>query len=62
MSKIYLQNIIKKRLERKAHERYQNLTKEEKEKKTKKWLSEAVKRKVVEYRKKYYRTRKNVFL
>ena len=55
-----MQNIIKKRLERKARERY--LPKEEKEKKTKKWLSEAVKRKVVECRKKYYRTRKNVFL
>ena len=38
------------------------LLKKKKKKKTKKWLSEAVKRKVVEYRKKYYRTRKNVFL
>ena len=55
----------KERLQKKARERYQNLSKEEKEKK---WpygrecyknLSEDEKQKLIEYRKKSYRTRKN---
>ena len=58
----------KERLQKKARERYQNLSKEEKEKKQQygceryKNLSEDEKQKLVEYRKKYYRMRKNALL
>ena len=58
----------RERLQRKARERYQNLSKEEKEKKLEygcehyKNLSEDEKQKLVEYRKKYYRMRKNALL
>ena len=57
----------KERLQKKACERYQNLSKEEKEKKWQygceryKNLSEDEKQKLVEYRKKY-RMRKNTIL
>ena len=65
-AKYYQEN--KERLQKKARERYQNLSKEEKEKKQQygceryKNLSEDEKQKLVEYRKKYYRMRKNVIL
>ena len=58
----------KERLQKKAHERYQNLSKEEKEKKQQygceryKNLSENETNKLVAYRKKYYRMRKNALL
>ena len=58
----------KERLQKKARERYQNLSKEEKEKKQQygrehyKNLSEDEKNKLVEYRKKYYRMRKKTLL
>ena len=63
-------NIVKKIKKdyKKACERYQNLSKEEKEKKQQygdepyKNTSEDEKRKLFEYRKKYYRVRRNVFL
>ena len=68
--KIYQQNIIKKIkkiYKKKACEKYQNLSKDEKEKKQQydqehyKNLSEAEKQKLVEYRKKN-RMRKNTLL
>ena len=55
----------KERLQRKACEKYQNISKEEKEKiqqdghERYKNFSEDEKQKLVEYRKKYYRMRKN---
>ena len=66
--KLYQLSIIKKIKKdyKKAHERYQNLYKEEKENKPQygcerhKNLSEDEKQKLVEYRKKYYRMKKNV--
>ena len=63
LAKYYHKN--NKRLVKKAQKRYQNLSKEEKEKKEQyghqcyKNLSEHEKQKLVEYRKKYYRIRKN---
>ena len=71
MSKIFSAKYYqehKERLQKKTCERYQNLSKEEKEKKQQhgcehyKNLSEDEKQKFVEYRKKYYRIRKNVIL
>ena len=66
-AKYYQEN--KERLQKKAHERYQNLSKEEKEKRQQQYgceryknLSKDEKQKVAEYRKKYYRMRKNAFL
>ena len=65
LSAIYYQE-NKERLQKRALERYQNLLKEEK-----KWqygheryknLPEDEKEKLVEYRKKYYRMRKNIIL
>ena len=62
-AKYYQEN--KERLQKKARERYQNLSKEEKEKKRHygcgryKNLSEDEKQKLVEYRKKYYRMGQN---
>ena len=65
-AKYYQEN--KESLQKTAHERYQNLSKEEKEKKKQqngrecyKNLSEDEKQKLVEYRKKY-RMGKNAFL
>ena len=64
--KYYEEN--KERLQKKARERYKNLSKEEKEKKRQfgrdccKNLAEDEKQKLVEYRKKIYRMRKNDFL
>ena len=64
--KYYQEN--KERLIKRACERYQSLSKEEKEKKEQyghacyKNLSENEKQKLVEYRKKYYRMRKNALL
>ena len=63
-------NIIKKLKKdcNKACERFQNLSKEEKEKEQQygrehyKNFSEDKKQKLVEYRRKYYRTRKNALL
>ena len=52
----------KEQLQRKARERYQNLSKVEKGCKRCKNLSEDEKEKLVEYRKKNYRMRKNAFL
>ena len=65
-AKYYQEN--KERLQKKARERYQDLSKEEKEKKRQygceryKNLSEDEKNKLVEYRKKYYRMRKSTLL
>ena len=65
-AKCYQEN--KERLQKKAHERYQNLSKEKKRKKQQygreryKNVSEDEKQKLVEYRKKFYRTRKNALL
>ena len=65
-AKYYQEN--KKKLQKIARERYQNLSKEQKEKKQQngcesyKNLSEVEKQKLVEYRKKYYRMRKNALL
>ena len=65
-AKYYQEN--KERLQKKACERYQNLSKERKEKKRQyggeryKNLSEDEKNKLVEYRKKYYRMRKDTLL
>ena len=68
---LYQLNIIKKikeRLQTKAQERYQSLSKEEKEKKVTIWswmLQKSLGRwriKLVEYRKKYYRIRNNALL
>ena len=65
-AKYYQEN--KERLQKKAHERYQNLSKEEKEKKQQygreryKNLSEDGKNKLAEDRKKYYAMRKNTLL
>ena len=65
-AKYYQEN--KDRLQKKAHERYENLSKEEKEKEQQygcecyKNLSEEKKQKLARYRKKYYRMRKNVIL
>ena len=65
-AKCYQEN--KERLQKKARERYQNLSKEEKEKKQQygreryKNFSEDEKNKLVEYRKKYYRIRKKHFI
>ena len=56
------------RLQKKARERFQNLPKKEKVKKQQygreryKNLSEDLKQKLVEFRKKYYRMRKNATL
>ena len=61
-AKYYQEN--KERLQKKARERYQNLSKEKKEKKRQygreryRNLPEDQKQKLVEYRKKYYRMRK----
>ena len=58
----------KERLQKKAPERYQNLSKEEKEKRQQygderyKSLSKDEKNNLVQYRKKYYRMRKNTLL
>ena len=67
--KIYQLNIIKKiKEDSKARERFQNLSREEKDKKQQyghenyKNLSEDEKEKLVEYRKKYYRMRKKALL
>ena len=63
----YYQN-NKERLQKKACERYQSLSKEEEEKKQQyaceryKNLPEDKKQKLVEYRKKYYKLRKNTLL
>ena len=65
-AKCYQEN--KERVQKKARERYENLSKEEKEKKHQyvcercKNLSEDEKQKLVENGKKYYRTRKKVIL
>ena len=65
-AKYYQEN--KERLQKKAREVYQNLSKDEKEKKWEygcerfKNLSENEQLKFVEYRKKYYRARKNASL
>ena len=65
-AKYYQEN--KDRLQKKARERYENLSKEEKEKEQQygcecyKNLSEQKKQKLARYRKKYYRMRKNVIL
>ena len=65
-AKCYQEN--KGRVQKKARERYENLSKEEKEKKHQyvcercKNLSEDEKQKLVENGKKYYRTRKKVIL
>ena len=65
-AKYYQEN--KERLQKKACERYQNLSKEKKEKKRQygrecyQNLSEDEKNKLVEYRKKYYRMRKDTLL
>ena len=64
--KYYHEN--KEGLQKKACERYSNLSKEEKQKKQQygreryKNLSEEEKRKLVKYRKKYYRMGKNAIL
>ena len=64
--KYYQEN--KEKLQKKAHEKYQNLSKEEKEKKLQygreryKNLSKDEKQKLVEDRKKYHRMRKNALL
>ena len=66
LAKYYQEN--KKRLLKKAHKRYQNLSKEEKEKKWQhvlegyKYLSKDKKQKLVEYRKKYSRMRRSPLL
>ena len=63
-AKYYQEN--KERLQKKAFERYQNLSKEEKEKKQQygcecyKNLAEDEKQNLVEYRKKSYRMRKTL--
>ena len=65
-AKYYQEN--KERLQKKAYERYQNLSKEKKEKKRQygrecyQNLSEDEKNKLVGYRKKYYRMRKDTLL
>ena len=65
-AKYYQEN--KERPQKKACERYQNLSKKEKEKKQQhgceryKNLSEDEKQKLLGYRKKYYRMRKNALL
>ena len=65
-AKYYQEN--KERLQKKACERYQNLSKEKKEKKRQygrecyQNLSEDEKNKLVGYRKKYYRMRKDTLL
>ena len=65
-AKYYQEN--KERLQKKACEKYQNLSKEKKEKKRQygrecyQNLSEDEKNKLVEYRKKYYRMRKDTLL
>ena len=65
-AKYYQEN--NERLLKKAHERYQNISKEEKEKKQQygceryKNLSKDEKQKFVEYRAKYCRKRKNAIL
>ena len=65
-AKYYQEN--KTRLQKKAHERYETLFKEEKEKKQQcgrercKNFSEDGKNKLLEYRKKCYRMRKNALL
>ena len=65
-AKYYQEN--KERLQKKARERYQNLSKEEKEKKQQyghecyKNISENEKQELVEYRKKYYKNEKKRFL
>ena len=63
-AKYYQQN--KERVQRKARERYQNLSKKEKKPQhgceRYKNLSEAEKQKLVVYRKKCYRMRKNISL
>ena len=59
--KYYQEN--KERVQKKAHERYQNLSKEEKEKKNNMILNVTkISQKLVEYRKKYYRMRKKTLL
>ena len=57
-AKCYQEN--KERLRKKARERYQNLFKKKKEKKVTIWS--LVDNMLVEYRKKYYRMRKNALL
>ena len=64
-SKYFQENI--ERLQKKAHERYPNLSKREKKKQQYgleryKNLSDEAKQKVVEYRKQYYRMRKYALL
>ena len=65
-AKYYPEN--KERLQKKACERYQNLSKEKKGKKQQydheryKNLAEDWKHKLFEYKKNYYRTRKNALL
>ena len=66
LAKYYQEN--KKKMQKKAHKRYQNLSKEEKEKKRQhvlegyKYLSKDKKQKLVEYRKKYSRMRRSPLL
>ena len=66
LAKYYQGN--KRRLQRKSREKYQNLSKEGKEKERQygreryKNLSENAKNKLVKYRKKYYRMRKYTLL
>ena len=66
LAKYYQEN--KKRLQKKAHKRYQNLSKEEKEKKRQhvlegyKYLSKDKKQKLVQYSKKYSRMRRSPLL
>ena len=66
LAKYYQEN--KKRLQKKAHKRYQNLSKEEKEKRGQhvlqgyKYPSKDKKQELVEYRKKYSRMRRSPLL
>ena len=66
--KLHQLNIIKESLQKRAHERYQSLSKEKKKKKSNNMvvnnpeISQKMEKKLVEYRKKYYKMRKNVLL
>ena len=65
-AKYYQEN--KERLQKKARERYKNLSKEEKRNKSDNMIvnvtkiSQKMKKALVEYRNKYYRMRKNALL
>ena len=66
--KLHQLNIIKESLQKRAHERYQSLSKEKKKKQSNNMvvnnpeISQKMEKKLVEYRKKYYKMRKNVLL